>query len=601
MYRQHTNPDISFPLMNSMSLLPPKHYWPGPLGVLLQRLHDVAWHWEGDGVLIDHDAFRWHVFDTPIQVLELRLRQGWQIRAGAIAAQRPSFSGLHAVDPHATLEGWHKRAPADQGILRQCLNGSFFTQDRLFKARLVDSDLCPWCPAQDSQHHRHWECTHFQRFRDPLTSAFWTQWDRAPPCTTDHGWLLEVPGLAPSRNALATLPTATRALLRPPEASTLHFFTDGGALLPQEPRGRLGAWALVAADLDHDSFRPIGWGLLDGMLQTVLRAEATAAIAALEAGLRAHADFCIWTDNQLVYTRLETAREGQGPPGRMSPDHDLWTTLFSLVHRAGPSFVRAVKVTSHLAIDRLPTEVERWAARGNQAADAQVTEVLSHLPSPLGELHAQLAQELRDQREFGKALHDVFLHIGREAVRSPHRHAKPAAPVDPGVDDCPLALPLLRSSATMLPRRFAGDDDHTVLHWLRSLEEEGATPRWLAWHQLYVDFQLTEHQLGPWRPKPRGRAWKSGTEWKNAEEDFQFQRFSQWFSAFVLQLGRAVGDTWQLQHRRPDSHCYVAWSGCIKLPITQRRWERLEHALLSQLGGVIRHLRRDLADLRPFF
>ena len=91
MFRQHTNPELSFPLLNLMSSLPPKHYWPGPLGVLLQRLHDIAWHWESDGIVVDHDQLRWHVFDTPIQAFELRLKQAWHIRAGAIAAQRPSF------------------------------------------------------------------------------------------------------------------------------------------------------------------------------------------------------------------------------------------------------------------------------------------------------------------------------------------------------------------------------------------------------------------------------------------------------------------------------------------------------------------------------
>ena len=172
----------------------------------------------------------------------------------------------------------------------------------------MESDACPWCQAQDSQQHRHWECTQFQRYRDDLDPRFWAQFDRAPLCTTEHGWLQEVPSLSEYRAILVKQPPSSHRFLAPPEENVLHFFTDGGAITPKEPRSRLGAWALVVANLEQDTFRPIGWGVLEGLIQTVIRAEATAAIAALRAGLQADVEFCIWTDNQLVRNRLETAR-----------------------------------------------------------------------------------------------------------------------------------------------------------------------------------------------------------------------------------------------------------------------------------------------------
>ena len=186
-------------------------------------------------------------------------------------------------------------------------------------------------------------------------------------------------------------------------------------------------------------------------------------------------------------------------------------------------------------------------------------------------------------------------------MKAPHRHQKVSGKATQVPEDGPLAFPLLRSSATKLPKVFADDEDVSVLRWLQNLETPDSKPRWLAWHQLYIDFQLEEGRIGPWKPRPRGREWRSGSEWKNPEADYRFQQFSQWFSAFVLTLARSVGDSWELRHMPPQSHCYVAWSGCLRLPMSQSRWERLENAFQAQLGGVIRHLRRDLADLRPFF
>ena len=152
-FRQYTVPDQSFPLLNLLSVLPPRNYWPGPVGVLLQRLHEVLWRWEGDGTLVDHEGLRWHILHAPIQALELRLRHAWQTRVGAeILASRPGFEGLQFVDVPSTLRAWQKINLSDQGLLRQCLTEAFFTQDRLFKAGLADQPTCPWCPIDDSEH-----------------------------------------------------------------------------------------------------------------------------------------------------------------------------------------------------------------------------------------------------------------------------------------------------------------------------------------------------------------------------------------------------------------------------------------------------------------
>ena len=148
------------------------------------------------------------------------------------------------------------------------------------------------------------------------------------------------------RKLVASLPDTSHRVLQPRPADFHHFFTDGACKQGKDVRTRISAWAVVAADLHHDTFTPIGADLLAGFVQTAVRAEATAAAAALKAGLDGHKPFCIWTDNLQVHRRLEQLREDTWWPGPLTKDHDLWTVIGRLISQGRHLFARAVKVTS---------------------------------------------------------------------------------------------------------------------------------------------------------------------------------------------------------------------------------------------------------------
>ena len=84
------------------------------------------------------------------------------------------------------------------------------------------------------------------------------------------------------RRALQTIPCQADDHVMPScLPDVLHLFVDGGGTDPQTPRLRLATWGVALAMLPEDSFFPVAAGGVPGILQTSLRAEIYAVLAAL--------------------------------------------------------------------------------------------------------------------------------------------------------------------------------------------------------------------------------------------------------------------------------------------------------------------------------
>ena len=145
-------------------------------------------------------------------------------------------------------------------------------------------------------------------------------------------------------------------------------------------------------------FPPAAAGGVPGILQTVLRAEITAVIAACRFGVHHHKPFYIWTwaDCQVVFDRVQVmlSQENFAVTPRQK-DHDLWQTLQTLVLRAKAMglFHKILKVTSHQAHTEYSSLVDRWAIEGNEAADAAATWARTLLPTAVLQAHRRLQVE----------------------------------------------------------------------------------------------------------------------------------------------------------------------------------------------------------------
>lgn len=77
------------------------------------------------------------------------------------------------------------------------------------------------------------------------------------------------------------LDTSSQRDLREVVPVHFHCFTDGSCLKPTQPWLRLATWAVCAPDETTEQHVPVAAGGLRGPLQTILRAELTAAMAAM--------------------------------------------------------------------------------------------------------------------------------------------------------------------------------------------------------------------------------------------------------------------------------------------------------------------------------
>lgn len=182
-FRRFCVPDVAFPLVNALSQTGTHLRCPGPCGIFLTRMFDIGWSWQGDGRLMDHEGFIFHILHTGITTIVTRLQHAWVCKIGATVAPREGFHGMEFVSVSLTLPEATLLDGESGGLLRTVLNGTFFTRDKLFHCGTVQSPTCPFCGDKDSIHHRHYVCPQFQECRNKLSSEVFRFLEDAPQCT----------------------------------------------------------------------------------------------------------------------------------------------------------------------------------------------------------------------------------------------------------------------------------------------------------------------------------------------------------------------------------------------------------------------------------
>ena len=105
---------------------------PGPGHLLLTRLHQLHWH------LNMHDTFRdengdpidlWH---APVQEVYMRVCEAWQAQVAGCIAKRKTFKGMQHTHAFLSIRRLPTE-PMDRSLLRNNLDGTFYTADHLPK------------------------------------------------------------------------------------------------------------------------------------------------------------------------------------------------------------------------------------------------------------------------------------------------------------------------------------------------------------------------------------------------------------------------------------------------------------------------------------
>ena len=586
MFRHNCAPDLMFPVLTGLVLQPPKHFDPGPAGVLLSRLHQLNWRWDHNGYIVDHEGIRWHILDCPIQLLKARLQQAWGAMMGAIMSTRKEFEGLSRVDLPLSRSTAATFAPDGAGLLRTSMNGTFYTRNKQIHAGKVPSKDCPYCDKPDSVEHRIWECTGFADLRQALPEQASLDLQAMPSCTRLHGWMVEDATDRQFRHSLLTIPDLTAEFLPMQfDPDVLYLFIDGSCTEPHRPSLRVATWGLCAANLPSQGFSPVASGGVPGLYQTVLRGEITGAIAAFRFGLSMRRAFSVWTDNALVHRRIREFADPRHPaPSGKQNDHDLWSTLHCLVVQAVDQqmFQFVVKVTSHQT-EGMSDTVEEWARQGNECADRLAAMALHQLPFEVRVLQTKLTNQANRRHFACKHFHAMLVQFGLRCVET-----KTAVAHEDGgrwedarklqeEEESKLSLRGFQTDTEVPPSQRLGACAQVLHQWLaRLLDTEDSVPMWLSSYQLYAHYRMATGHVG-FCYHTGSRTWNTAEEYIH-EHGFNFPRLAAWFQAILKEYAKHCQLECVAVPKLPWGSVFKTYQRCLLIRASPRDFAAVDDA-----------------------
>ena len=609
-FRDLHDADLAYPVLDEIAKHPHLPHAPGPCKALYERLRTVGWYWRSNGYIQDHDGIEWHLVDSPIQWVNVRLRQAWSRHVGSQVSSRHTFGGLQNVDIQLCHENLHQFSAAEQGFLRVVQNGSFFTKELLFQTGKVPDKQCPFCTAVDSLAHRLWDCPHFAPIRNSLDQDALMSLRNEPTCFLLRGWVVEHSCQVAFRRALFDIPDEIGHIQWPPHFAPdeIHFFTDGSCSHPSCPGLRLGTWGVCVADLSNDTFLPIaGGGIPDGY-HTTLRAEMCAAISAFVAGLQQGKPFTIWVDNQTVHMRLQSfLTDGVAFCRPKQANHDLWNRLAVLANKALSKgiFRNAIKVRSHEDSTAYPELVERWAIRGNMHADAAADSAREGLPPHVLTTWHASCQRVSKARRMRDAMRTLITKSGFLATADqPKLDAAVDAAWQRQIDQPrrfdPADLSLLPlPPIDALPAKHSLGPHAALIHaWIPTLAEgTNVRPIWLSSHQLYIHFQG--------KTRLKGFCFNQKTnKWDSLEHEdpvhYDFHKGANSFQAAVKCLITGIGGTWKPQKRIPEGSAYKCWVNCVLVTASVDTFQRIDDLMRLRGATGMTHVTKSMRSWDDF-
>ena len=296
-------------------------------------------------------------------------------------------------------------------------------------------------------------------------------------------------------------------------------------------------------------------------------------------------------DNLAVYNFLWDCLH-DGAEFLSKKDSDLWHSAFVQLQEAVRFGVSVHKVVSHIDAMSGNTEVEMWAFLGNAAADKLAEEARLDLPPDLWVVWERLVAHQQFYQEVGTEWQGFIMNIGSKAVLSQKCRQEPV----PNTDDVALTVDEnLRKLCDLpyeeLPVHFKRDCTPNLLQWMRNLLLEGGTIRWLSWHQLLIDFQITMKIPGP---KNIGKRWFNMTT-EDAIREYNYPKQALWFAHFWQNLSKANDSPIGYEKRRPYSFTIAFWTTCVRVPISEERLQRIEsfykrHGTTLPFRSVNKHM-----------
>eukprot|EP00435_Cladocopium_sp_Y103_P067936 s1011_g30.t1 len=297
--------------------------------------------------------------------------------------------------------------------------------------------------------------------------------------------------------------TEHRALVCPYYSAVLNdSLWDGSCVDSAQPEFALAGWSVVSADLE----RPIGIGLLPGVLHTSNRCELWALIMAIQWLIDFGSDGHIFSDSQYTVDGFHFLMQTFAVPSDWS-DRDLWNEPLrrTQIHSG---ILTVTKIRAHLSLES-PDQaafLTFWNAVADTSAKAArlsgCSSHLSHLRAKLLSTHGWQLHWTRRSQEFLLALAQLNVQLCSNAGMRSEVQQDPedefisvltdAAPNPQDWQDCfPLDLSTVIFSCPDLVS-FGADLSLKFCRWLLRLDAQASYLR----HVTLIEFFMGYHLCG---------------------------------------------------------------------------------------------------------
>ena len=573
------------PVLTQLSLDPPrKRPKPGPSSVLLERLRQLGWRWDTNGIFLDHQDLPVDLWESPIQHVKTAMADAWQLQVCRNTSTRKTFLGMDQAHARFTCEQLPP-APRDLALLRTCLNGTFFTADHL-KHRDPDADTnCHLCGQPNSVFHRQWECQSLDDARNSLTHEQKEQVTQMSPCTFNHGWFplpSEVSTFQRMLYSIDGYPVLEQLPIR--HDTIIHYFTDGGCKDPSDPFVRLCSWGLSAyPSTDLWTPYPVGSGLLPGPIETIVRAEWKAVIEALTSAWFHQRPFSIWCDNQSVVNRLRQMQQRPGIQwsGKIK-NHDFLNAASNLMQQCQHLLKHVSKVSSHQDRQLATTEVDDWCFQGNDHADALASRVFTTTHPVVVQQTAAFAA-ISKARTLRDLAHSMFVRVGLAAVTRTSQQTDPETHTyNPRPQAAIVMIPWILDTGVECPVAFRIEPFAQLLEWNRSLHCPDEQVRMWSWWELYIDACFQIPQLAP-TYSIRKLSW-----YNDPVPVVPFLKRAKSFSRYIHKLSHHLGVHVPARIATPSSAHLAFWCKCLPIQVSELRNQSVDAWLGKYLTGASR-------------
>ena len=431
-----------------------------------------------------------------------------------------------------------------------------------------DNNLCRFC-GPDSLEHRHWKCESTAAFRAHLTDDQLEYASTLPECARERAWFPEISEVSDFKRKLLKIPDSTR--------EWEHVLTDGTAMDPAIPMVRLAAWSVVLAT--SHQFLPLSTGGLPGQWQTVLRAEITAVISALEWSQGKGINIRIWCDNDTVVKRFRRFQRHHTWVKSTAPDHDLWNRMMTaLANHAGQCVT--IKVDSHQDMT-IADHFQTWAFNGNTAADNLAGLAISHIPTNVVASQKAASKATQKAQAYNGILLDMYAKIGLFAVTNKAPDQPKEVTVTPQLVDPSRVISFapIASVAVNAPAKLQVQGFHKIVG-LHSLDDPDPAAKIYAvtWLELMWSFQSSTNICSVVSKGCHGQ-WSV----QDLRQTYDILKESHSFANYVIAFAKLVYPDFKPLNAKPSNYGYQHWAMCIYF-----RWNETDrNAVMTWLQSTI--------------